>query len=430
MIFSHFDWNKQQGWWVIAHALVLGALYFEQMATPALLVFLAVLLGVMLTTETSQPLNKVQKGWIAVSVAYASVLIASFFIHLPITDDGVWRLSSYAFILLLAGAFYLQTRIKIKINMILSLLLVSVVYASLVFALELSHYGWALWTGNIRLGGYVSDYGGYANLVMGTLIVLIGLFGLVGSKKLQSFVFVSISVLVVFVMLGGGRTSIWYMIVLVLGLLWFLLNRNNISAIPAKSEWYWLLGGVLVLMLTLGLTHQRIYDAYQDIQKVLSQNYNTSLGHRVVMAHIGWDIVKDSPMMGVGLNHFKEAKTLALEKRDFNLPSYGKQSVINYTHIHNQFLMDMILAGILGLLTLIAFLFYSLWCYWQFYQRSNEYEIKLLAMAGMFFIGYAVFTALFGCVFTYTYTSIFYMMMNGFILGYLAQHHDRQGTEF
>lgn len=420
MIFSYFNWNKQQGWWVVAHALVLGALYFESLATPALLVFLTLLFGLMLTKSVAQPLSKLQKGWISVSVAYAGVLIASFFIHLPITDDGVWRLSSYAFILLLAGAFYVQSRITITLNMVVALLFASVAYAALVFVIELNHFGLSLLTANLRLGGYISDYGGYANFVMGTLIVMIGLFGFVDNRKLRVFIIVSILALVLFIMLGGGRTSIWYMVVVVAGLLWFLLDRNA-STLCAKRKWKWFVGGVLVLILTLGLTHQRIYDAYQDIQKAVAQDYNTSLGHRVVMAHIGWDIVKESPALGVGLNHFKEAKSRALEKSDFNLPSDGKQNLLNYTHIHNQFLMDMILAGVLGLLILIAFLFYPLWCYWQFYQRSNESKVRLLAMAGMLFVGYALFTAMFGCVFTYTYTSIFYMMINGLMLGYLSQ---------
>jgi hypothetical protein len=189
MMFSYLGWTKQQGWWVVAHVLVLGALYFEQMATPALLVFLAVLLGVMLTTQAAKPLNSVQKAWITVAVAYAGVLIASFFIHLPVTDDGVWRLSSYAFILLLAGAFYVQTRIEITLNMVLSLLLASVVYASLVFVIELSHFGMILFSNeNYRLGQFISDYGGYANLVMGTLIAFVSIFMFYHNKKEGFFI--------------------------------------------------------------------------------------------------------------------------------------------------------------------------------------------------------------------------------------------------
>jgi O-antigen ligase len=103
------------------------------------------------------------------------------------------------------------------------------------------------------------------------------------------------------------------------------------------------------------------------------------------------------------------------------LPADGKQNVSNYTHIHNQFLMDMMLAGFFGLVTLLFFVLYPLWIYMKAYRQSNDSAVRLFALSGIVFVGYAIFTSLFGCVFTYTYSSIFYMIINGLLLGYLSQ---------
>jgi O-antigen ligase len=420
MMFSYLGWTKQQGWWVVAHVLVLGALYFEQMATPALLVFLAVLLGVMLTTQAAKPLNRVQKAWIAVAVAYAGVLIASFFIHLPVTDDGVWRLSSYAFILLLAGAFYVQTRIEITLNMVLSLLLASVTYASLVFVIELNHYGFRLLSDDmVRLGQHVSDIGGYAYLVMGSLLVMPWLiFSYFHKKRLFLILLIASMFLLLYVVLGKGRTSLLFLPIALLALVY----GSARLALTRKRLWSLVALVMSMMLVVFAVSYDRIKALSQDLTLIIQhKDYNTSMGLRLVMYEVGMDIVVDHPILGVGLSHFKEEKSERVDLDVFALPQEIQKAVVSFTQIHNQFLMDSIFAGIFGLVALLFFLGYPFWRYLCYFQNSQNITDGIFAMSSMLFIGYTIFTGLFGSVFTYTYSSIFYMMINGLLLGYLSQ---------
>jgi O-antigen ligase len=178
----------------------------------------------------------------------------------------------------------------------------------------------------------------------------------------------------------------------------------------------------LIMIVTGGyLGKDRVAETVTDFQKMEQQDYYTSLGLRVMMYRVGLDIVKENPVMGVGLNQFKQEKAYVLQTQYQSVPEHVQEMIIGFTQIHNQFLMDAIFAGVFGIVGLLAFLGYPAWLYIQFYRKSPELSTRWIAFSGLLFIGYTLFTSLFGSVFTYTYTTILYMLINLMLIAYLTQ---------
>jgi O-antigen ligase len=267
------------------------------------------------------------------------------------------------------------------------------------------------------------NYGGYANFAMGTFSIGLGVLGFARTSVERIMGFALLGLMLLFVLLGRGRTSIWYFVIVVAVLVWHFypvlsqkIHQNYLRVLMVAA--------VLSVVSVLMLSFDRITAAYQDIDQMMQDNYDSSLGHRSVMYRIGTEIVLEHPVLGVGLSHFKETKAAYLAQHDFQLSQEATQKIIGYTQIHNQFLMDMILSGVMGLVAIILFLFYPLWIYIWFYRRAGNQHLRLLALSGVLFIGYAVFASLFGTLFSYTYIAIFYMLINGFLIRFLVQHMD------
>lgn len=415
---------------VLSYSLVIMALYFEQYAGVAFVAFLISMgwLGFKafkMPAEQKTPLLKQQRQWIVVSLIYAGVLIASFF-HFPITDDGVWRLSSYAFILLLTGMFFIQTKYQITPVMLFSVAFFSFVYALIVFIIEWNFYGNALFLGGVRLGHYAAiDTGGYANFVMATLIFMVAVIALQGSRYLRFAALVALALLFVFAILTKGRTNIFFIPFIVLLAVFFLIH-NKLWQLKSKLT---LISLPVLFIAIAGTTYfgkDRMYSAVSDFQQLEQDNYYTSMGLRVLMAKVGTQIVQENPVMGVGLNHFRDAKADVLERKFVEVPEFVRNQVVDFTQIHNQFLMDAIFAGVFGLIALMLFLGYPLWLYARYYFQSDDVDVRIVAMSGIAFMGYILFTSLFGTVFTYTYTTIMYMLINMMLLGYLTQANTKQ----
>ncbi len=411
------------------YSVAIMALYFEDLAGPAMLVFLGSMVWLAFQKGEKKPLITEQRNWMLVSVIYAGVLIASFFIHLPITDDGVWRLSSYSFILLLTAMFFLQTRHQVTPLMVFGVGFISFVYALIVFGIEWHVYGRDLLFGNVRLGHYAAiDTGGYANFVMATLILMFAVIGLQHNKYLKGAALVALIALLIFAVLTKGRTNIFFVPLLILLVMFFLVH-NKFWQFKSKLT---LISLPILLIAIVSATYfgkDRVLDAINDFEQLEQENYYTSMGLRVLMAKVGAQIVQENPVTGVGLNHFQDAKTDVLARSFTDVPDGVKSAVINFTQIHNQFLMDAIFAGIFGLLALLVFLGYPLWLYSRYYIQSDDIKYRMVALSGIALIGYTIFTSLFGTVFTYTYSTIMYMLVNMLLIGYLTQTNKKTELE-
>ncbi len=124
---------------------------------------------------------------------------------------------------------------------------------------------------------------------------------------------------------------------------------------------------------TLPLFEKRIDSAKSDIQKFSEGNYNSSWGLRAAFWVISYDIVKENPLIGVGIGDYKLAAQEALAVDDHSF----SERVIEWcskSHFHNQYLMIIVQSGMIGF-TLFILIFIYL-----FRLKIDDPEMKELSI--------------------------------------------------
>ena len=119
--------------------------------------------------------------------------------------------------------------------------------------------------------------------------------------------------------------------------------------------------------------HSRVQAAKHDIMQINKGQLNSSWGIRVAMYTVAADILKEHPLVGVGVGDFRDAAKEALEKNDHGFPKEVIAFIPKY-HFHSQYLNVLVQGGIIGLL-LFLMLFY------QFSRLSiDDPELKELSL--------------------------------------------------
>jgi O-antigen ligase len=95
-----------------------------------------------------------------------------------------------------------------------------------------------------------------------------------------------------------------------------------------------------------------VQSAVHDIKNIQNSNYDSSWGIRVVYWMISYDILKENPLLGVGIGDYEQTIKVFLEKKSYPI-SESTQNFIAKSHAHNQFLMVTIQTGLIGLLLML-----------------------------------------------------------------------------
>jgi O-antigen ligase len=152
--------------------------------------------------------------------------------------------------------------------------------------------------------------------------------------------------------INGGRTGQVAFIVSIF-VVGFLNIKNKLKALFLMS---------LLLFIILFSAYKyspvfqtRINDMYINIKNIIYYNdFNTSSGVRIGFYIIGYDILKDNPLIGVGVSDtMNEVKKYAN-----NLP-YDFNKLKTMPNVHNDFLQILIQLGIIGALLYIL-IFYNI----------------------------------------------------------------------
>ena len=117
----------------------------------------------------------------------------------------------------------------------------------------------------------------------------------------------------------------------------------------------------------------RFHAAQSDIEKIMKGQLNSSWGMRVAMYFVAADIVKENPLIGVGVGDYKVAAEKALEKNDHG---FSKEVVafIPKHHFHSQYLNILVQGGLIGLLIFLMI-------FYQFAKLSiSDPELKELSL--------------------------------------------------
>ena len=100
--------------------------------------------------------------------------------------------------------------------------------------------------------------------------------------------------------------------------------------------------------------HQRVQMGISDIEKISEGNLGTSWGLRIAMKIISYNIIKDHPMIGVGLGDFRDDFIRYLNESDLKRYDY----LHHLPHVHDQFLQTAIQTGLVGLFILLTTIYF------------------------------------------------------------------------
>lgn len=381
-------------------------LYFEDTRQLCGLIFIG-LMGYLFFSKrkpASYKISEAEMKWMAVSVIYAAIFIMSFVMREPYTDDGSWRIAAPAFILLFTVWYFLALRFNFQEKIIIYVAVFSILSAILLFILEvISIDGYE----SYRYGSILSGIGAAGFTVPITTVMLT----IIWFVKRNSLYLVLALIGMFLVGLNGSRTGA--LIVLFpfffLGLHMILKRQEMAAGVKLKLA----ISALLVIIILGFFSKNKVMQAFTDIKQMNQADFNTSLGQRYVMFKVGSDIAMNNLVLGVGPSNYKTALKDAFENYEYD--NSLQKTIVNYTQIHNQYLMDLILSGFLGLASLALFVFSPMLYFYRRYLKSKEAFV--LASVGLM-LGLA-FIMLFGAVFTYTYTTIIYFLAVSSIISFI-----------
>ncbi len=151
----------------------------------------------------------------------------------------------------------------------------------------------------------------------------------------------------------------------------------------------------------------RVHAAQSDIQKILDGQLQSSWGARVAMYFIAADIIKENPIIGVGVGDYKDSAKAAMIVDPHGLPEVGTEGY-PISHFHNQYVNVLVQGGIIGL-ALMLMMFY------QFFKLSiSDPELKELSL--LFVIVYlTAFVA--EPLWLKQFTNMLFILFTGLFLG-------------
>ncbi len=98
---------------------------------------------------------------------------------------------------------------------------------------------------------------------------------------------------------------------------------------------------------TLDLFQKRADMAISDIKQFQKGNFDTSWGLRAAFWVVTYDIIREHPLIGIGIGDYKSAATETLAKNNHNFTPETIQWC-STMHYHNQYLMILAQTGLIG----------------------------------------------------------------------------------
>ena len=384
---------------VMTFAAILP-LYFENIRQISGFIFLLILLflSVINFKMSLFKINHEEKIWLYIAVSYALVLILNYVFRVPHTEDGEWRNATPLFILLVSAWYFLSIRFNQQKQLIKYVAVSSVVCGVLLFLTEVSLLE--------SLAGYrfgaVSD-GARGLAATGFILPLTtGLLVVIWLKERSYFYLVLLVIAFLLSGLNGSKTAFSIVLAMIMfGGLYVLFWGKMLSK---KVKWFLVAILIGLVFSSTWLAKSKILAVGTDISGIKSGDYSTSTGLRYAMFNIGLEAIKGQWLFGVGPSQYKEYVASVAQKSDYSMKV--KSFTSNAMQIHNQYLMALLLAGLAGAITLLLFLMYPIKVFLSYFRVNND-PAALISIGLLFGV---MFIMLFGAVFTYTYTTIFYML--------------------
>ena len=173
------------------------------------------------------------------------------------------------------------------------------------------------------------------------------------NKKITNLVFslysfFAISMSINMFITGGRAGQVMYFAMLAIIVFQFF-NNQKIKSLLIISV---LIPGIFfTAYMTSDLFQQRVDMAVKNIISY-SDNKSTSVGLRVTFALNSWDVIKESPIIGIGTGDFP------MEYKKIN--QINTPGLPNTTNPHNMYTLVVMQLGVLGLISLLSIFYYQI----------------------------------------------------------------------
>lgn len=269
-------------------------------------------------------------------VIYVVVIMLSRFVH----SDSSWIYRNLLYLMLF---FYLIPRDKVVIY--------SIKAGSIIGGISIGVMAlWQYHNGILRADGFSN-----AILFAQGALVLSIVNGFFCKKEtrlsIKIIYFVSVMLSITAIYLSQSR-GVWISLLFIFIVLLTLMARKH----PLVSISLLFLG-VLILIYSFnegGVLRGRLEESLTELSMITNNNYNSSWGLRIMAWRSAWHGFIEHPILGIGLDGFKLLPQQQLKDgivNDFYV-SY------NIEHAHNQFMQNMVIRGIPGLVGAIAIFIY------------------------------------------------------------------------
>ncbi len=242
--------------------------------------------------------------------------------------------------------------------------------------------------------GAVSDFGGRYNAVaFADLTILFGLGALLTLSwrlspwpRLEAGLKIAAVPLSIYGVWVSQTRSSWALL-LVFGLVYLLTKRQW----RLRSKLLFLGGLVMVMAVVAAVSwhskESRWKGVVSDLNRYEQHDRDTSVGIRIQLWEASWLMFKQSPLVGVGVPHFR-SELVKLQKQGI----VTEEVAVGYGEPHNDMLGALAGYGLLGLLSILALYLIPAAIFWR-RSASNDPVVHVGSQIGMLFcLGYFVFS--------------------------------------
>ncbi len=200
--------------------------------------------------------------------------------------------------------------------------------------------------------------------------------------------------------INGGRTGqvAFILSIFVVG---FLNIKNKLKALL-------IIFLLIISILTIGYKYSsnfqnRVNAMKNNIENVINDNnFSTSVGARIGFYLLGYEIIKDNFILGVGISDVMKNINIYTDKLPYNL-----EVVKSLPNVHNDFLQIFVGLGIIGALL------YLLIFYYIFKIKIHNEEYKKLPII---FVSVYIISSLFENMFHQQFSMVFFSLFVGLFL--------------
>jgi len=212
------------------------------------------------------------------------------------------------------------------------------------------------------------------------------------------------------IILSGNRGSIISLIIL--GTSFVFLTYNHYLRGQKKLQLiiFILFSIIICMFFSQQTVRDRVFLAKQEIgQWINNEHKNTSVGLRLEMWSSSLQAFQDSPWIGVG---YRNANNVVARYAD----DKTKDAISRFSHLHNEYITNLVSAGILGLSALLTLLIIPLKLFIKNIRHKELYFHSVMGI--MLCVGYASF-GLTHIAFGEEHMNAFYVLFLSILMPYV-----------